>query len=137
MRKTILKKLDKQGLIANYNRVRKNRPSHLPQRVVIWDETFGEGVKTPTVFLTYVEKVKIAKMMDDMGVSLISLGRPSVSGEAKHSIQRIVNEGFEKATLTASAKTNKKEVDDCIECGVREIVLSTSMIKLRNYFLLH
>ena len=40
MRKTIFKKLEAQGLIANYNRLRKNLPPKLPDRVFIWDETF-------------------------------------------------------------------------------------------------
>jgi len=52
MRKTIFKKLEAQGLIANYNRLRKNLPPKLPDRVFIWDETFREGIKAPTVYLT-------------------------------------------------------------------------------------
>jgi hypothetical protein len=50
MRKTIFKKLEAQGLIANYNRLRKNLPPKLPDRVYIWDETFREGIKAPTVY---------------------------------------------------------------------------------------
>ena len=53
MRKTIFKKLEAQGLIANYNRLRKNLPPKLPDRAFIWDETFREGIKAPTVYLTY------------------------------------------------------------------------------------
>jgi hypothetical protein len=45
MRKTIFKKLEAQGLITNYNRLRKNLPPHLPERVFIQDETFREGIK--------------------------------------------------------------------------------------------
>ena len=81
MRKTIFKKLEAQGLIANYNRLRKNLPPKLPERVLIWDETLREGAQTPTVFLTYVEKVKLAKMMDEMGISTITAGFPAISEE--------------------------------------------------------
>jgi len=45
MRKTIFKKLEAQGLIANYNRLRKNLPPKLPDRVFIWDETLGKASK--------------------------------------------------------------------------------------------
>ncbi len=123
MRKTIFKKLEAQGLIANYNRLRKNLPPKLPKRVFIWDETFREALKAPTVFLTYVEQVKIAKLMDDTGVSVINVGFPALSEGEKYNIKRIVNETFKNAKLTASAEGTKKSVDACLECGVKEITV--------------
>jgi len=125
MRKTIFKKLEAQGLIANYNRLRKNLPPKLPERVFIWDETFREGIKAPTVFLTYVEQLKLAKLMDETGVSIINVGFPALSEEDKHNVKRIVNETFEKATLTASAQATKSSVDACLECGIKEITIET------------
>jgi len=126
LRKTIFKKLEAQGLIANYNRLRKNLPPRLPERVFIWDETLREGVQTPTVFLTYVEKVKLAKMLDEIGVSMISVGHPGLSEEDKNGVKRIANEGFQQASLTASARIQKKDVDACLECGIREISMYTA-----------
>jgi isopropylmalate/homocitrate/citramalate synthase len=123
MRKTVFKKLDSQGLIANYNHYRKNLPPKLPDRVFIWDETLREGVQTPTVFLTYVEKVKLAKTMDEMGVSLITIGFPALSEEEKNDVRRIANEGFHQARLAASARMVKSDIDACIECGVPEILI--------------
>jgi len=125
MRKTIFKKLDSQGLIANYNHYRKNLPSKLPERVFIWDETLREGVQTPTVFLTYIEKVKLAKTMDEMGVSLITVGFPALSEEEKNDVRRIANEDFHQARLAASARIVKSDIDACLECGIREILIFT------------
>jgi 2-isopropylmalate synthase len=125
MRKTIFKKLEAQGLIANYNRLRKNLPPNLPERVFIWDETLREGVQTPTVFLTYVEKVKLAKTMDEMGVSLITVGFPALSEEEKNDVRRIANEDFHQARLAASARIVKSDIDACLECGIREILIFT------------
>jgi len=125
MRKTIFKKLDAQGLIANYNHYRKNLPPKLPERVFIWDETLREGVQTPTVFLTYVEKVKLAKTMDEMGVSLINVGFPALSEEEKNDVRRIANEDFHQARLVASARIVKSDIDACLECGIREILIFT------------
>jgi 2-isopropylmalate synthase len=125
MRKTIFRKLDAQGLIANYNHYRKNLPPKLPERVFIWDETLREGVQTPTVFLTYVEKVKLAKTMDEMGVSLITVGFPALSEEEKNDVRRITNEDFHQARLVASARIVKSDIDACLECGIREILIST------------
>jgi len=125
MRKTIFRKLDAQGLIANYNQYRKNLPPKLPERVFIWDETLREGVQTPTVFLTYVEKVKLAKTMDEMGVSLITVGFPALSEEEKNDVRRIANEDFHQARLAVSARIVKSDIDACLECGVREILIFT------------
>jgi isopropylmalate/homocitrate/citramalate synthase len=125
MRKTIFRKLEAQGLIANYNRLRKNLPPKLPEKVVIWDETLREGTQTPTVFLTYVEKVKLAKMMDEMGISFMTVGFPAISEEEKDNIRRILNESFQQARLAASARTVKSDIDACLECGTREMLITT------------
>jgi isopropylmalate/homocitrate/citramalate synthase len=125
LRKTIFKKLEAQGLIANYNRLRKNLPPRLPERVFVCDETLREVVQTPIVFLTYVERVKLAKMMDELGVSVITVGYPALSEEEKNNVRRIANEGFQQASLNASARTLRSEVDACLECGIREIAIFT------------
>jgi 2-isopropylmalate synthase len=123
MRKTIFKKLEAQGLIVNYNRLRKNLPPKLPDRVFVWDETFREGIKSPTVFLTYVEQVKLAKLMDETGVAIINVGFPAISEEEKRNVKRIVNESFQNVKLTASAEPTKASIDACLECGIKEITL--------------
>jgi isopropylmalate/homocitrate/citramalate synthase len=125
MRKTIFKKLEAQGLITNYNHLRKNLPPKLPEEVTIWDETLREGAQALAVFLTYVEKVKLAKMMDEVGVSIISVGFPGLSEEEKNSVKKIANEGFQQANLVASARITKSDVDTCLECGIRELALFT------------
>jgi isopropylmalate/homocitrate/citramalate synthase len=125
MRKTIFKKLEAQGLIANYNHLRRNLPPKLPEKVFIWDETLREGVQAPAVFLTYVEKVKLAKMMDETGVSLITVGFPALSEEEKSTVKKIANEGFQQASLAASARILKSDIDLCLECGIREIPVFT------------
>ncbi len=125
MRKTIFKKLEAQGLIANYNRLRKNLPPKLPDRVFIWDETFREGLKAPTVYLTYVEQVRLAKLMDEAGVSVINMGFPAISEDEKRTVKRIVNESFTQAKLTASAEPTKNSVNACLECGIKEITIES------------
>jgi 2-isopropylmalate synthase len=125
MRKTIFKKLEAQGLITNYNHLRKNLPPKLPETVYIWDESLREGVQALAVFLTYVEKVKLAKMMDEVGVSIISVGFPGLSEEEKNAVKKIANEGFQQASLVASARIIKSDIDTCFDCGIRELSLFT------------
>lgn len=136
MRKTIFKKLEAQGLIANYNRLRKNLPPKLPERVYMQDETFREGIKTPTVFLTYVEQLKLAKLMDESGIAVINVGFPGFSEDDKRKIKRIVNETFQKTQLTASAQPSKSSVDACLECGVKNISIETPINGLNLQYLL-
>jgi isopropylmalate/homocitrate/citramalate synthase len=125
MRKTIFKKLEAQGLIANYNRLRKNLPPKLPDRVFIWDETFREGIKAPTVYLTYVEQVRLAKLMDESGISIINVGFPALSEEEKRTVKRIVNETFTYSKLTASAEPTKNSINACLESGIKEITIES------------
>ncbi len=127
MRKTIFKKLEAQGLIANYNRLRKNLPPKLPDKVYMVDESFREGIKAPTVFLTYVEKLKLAKMMDETGIAVINVGFPGLSEDEKRSVKRIVNETFEKVQLTASSTASKASVDACLEVGMKEINIEAAI----------
>lgn len=123
MRKTIFKKLEAEGLIANYNRLRKNLPPRLPDRVFIWDETFRESLKMPTAFLTYVEQVKLAKLMDESGIAVINLGFPALSESDKNNVKRLANESFKNAKLTASAQATKESIDACLECGIKEVTI--------------
>jgi isopropylmalate/homocitrate/citramalate synthase len=134
MRKTIFKKLEAQGLIANYNRLRKNLPPKLPDRVFIWDETFREGIKAPTVYLTYVEQVRLAKLMDEAGVAIINVGFPAISEDEKRNVKRIVNETFTYSKLTASAEATKNSVTACLECGIKEITIESPINGLNLQF---
>jgi isopropylmalate/homocitrate/citramalate synthase len=134
MRKTIFKKLEAQGFIMNYNHLRKNLPPKLPDRVFIWDETLREGSQAPAAFLTYVEKVKLAKMMDEMGVSIIAVGFPASSEEEKTAVRKIANEGFQQASLAASARPIKSDIDACLDCGIREIPIFTPFNGLNLQF---
>ena len=134
MRKTIFKKLEAQGLIANYNRLRKNLPPKLPDRAFIWDETFREGIKAPTVYLTYVEQVRLAKLMDESGVSIINVGFPALSEDEKRTVKRIVNETFTSSKLTASAEPNKNSVDACLECGIKDVTIESPINGLNLQF---
>ncbi len=130
MKKTVFRKLRSQNLIENYNRFRKTLPSKLPKRVFIWDETLLESENTPTVFLTYSERVRLAKYMDELGVSIINIGFPGFSEEEKDTIRRLSNETFTQARLAASARAEKEDIDACLNSHIQEIALSTPFNQL-------
>jgi 2-isopropylmalate synthase len=136
MKKTVFRKLRAQSLIENYNRFRKALPTKLPDRVFIWDETLIEGENTPTVFLTYGERVRLAQMLDETGVSIINIGFPGFSEEEKETVRRISNENFTQAKLAASARTTREDIDACLNSHIREIALSTPFNNLNLKYVL-
>jgi 2-isopropylmalate synthase len=130
MRKTIFRKLRAEGLIEDYNGFRKNLPPRLSGRIFVWDETLREGEKTPGIFLTYTEKVRLAQMLDDVGVAVINLGFPGFSEEESNAARRLSNESFQNVTLAASARPTKNDVDACLGCGLDEILISSPFNEL-------
>jgi isopropylmalate/homocitrate/citramalate synthase len=136
VKKTVFRKLKAQNLIENYNRFRKTLPTRLPDRVFIWDETLTEGEHTPTVFLTYGERVRLAQLLDETGVSIINIGFPGFSEDEKEAVRRLSNENFTQARLAASARTIRKDIDACLNSHIREIALSTPFNNLNLKYVL-
>jgi isopropylmalate/homocitrate/citramalate synthase len=125
VKKTVFKNLRTQNLIENYNRFKKTLPSKMPKRVFIWDETLIEGENTPTVFMKYSERVRLATVMDELGVAIINLGFPGLSADEKESVRRLSNESFTQARLVASARIRRNDVDACLNSSIREILMAT------------
>jgi isopropylmalate/homocitrate/citramalate synthase len=136
VKKTVFRKLRAENLIENYNRFRKTLPSRLPNRIFIWDETLIEGENTPTVFLAYSERVKLAKSMDELGVSIINIGFPGFSDTERDAVRRLSNETFSQARLAASARTVKADVDACLNSSIQEIAISTPINRLNLQYVL-
>jgi isopropylmalate/homocitrate/citramalate synthase len=65
-------------------------------------------------------------MMDEMGVSAIEVGFPGISDQEKASIKKIANEGFQQASIAASSRIMKSDIDACLECGIRDISINTA-----------
>jgi isopropylmalate/homocitrate/citramalate synthase len=136
VKKTVFRKLRAENLIEDYNRFRKTLPSKLPKRIFIWDETLIEGENTPTVFLTYSERVKLAKSMDELGVSIINIGFPGFSENEKDAVRRLSNETFSQAKLAASARTARADVDACLNSSIQEVAISTPINRLNLEYVL-
>jgi len=136
VKKTVFRKLRAQNLIENYNRFRKTLPSKLPKKVFIWDETLIESENTPTVFMKYSERVRLATAIDELGVSIINIGFPGFSADEKEAVRRLSNESFTQARLAASARIKRGDIDACLNSNIREIALSTPFNNLNlNYVL--
>lgn len=122
-----------EKLLVNYNTLPEICSPHLPKCVYIWDETLRDGEQTPGVLLTPSEKLEIAKLMDEMGVSIIAVGYPAVSEMEKQAVKLVTSEGLSKAKVAAPARPTKKDIDLVIECNADEIpiFLATSDLHLK------
>ncbi len=110
--------MEEENLIRNYV-LQEEIIKDLPEKVVFWEETLRDGEQTPGVFFTVDEKLKIAKMLDDMGVGIMDVGIPVVSKEEFKAVKAVASEGL-KATIIGAARTVKSDIDACIDAGVDE-----------------
>ncbi len=90
--------------------------------IKIVDGTLREGEQSPGVFFTKEEKLQIAVELDRIGAPLLDVGMPSVSTEEREAISAIAREGL-KASIGVSARLNRDEIDQALDCGVGEVFI--------------
>ncbi|MFW9935614.1 MAG: hypothetical protein ACFFDU_08985, partial [Candidatus Thorarchaeota archaeon] len=128
---TLTKELEDARLIVNYNRREYLRSPMTPDRVWIWDETLRDGEQTAGTLLTINEKVEIAKLMDEVGVTIIAAGFPMVSDEEKQTIKLLSEEGFKQAKLAAPARAVIGDIQACLDSGADIIPIFIAPSRLR------
>ena len=101
-------------------------------RVRIFDTTLRDGEQTPGVALSPEKKLSIAKRLDELGVDAIEAGFPVISDGEQQGIKLITKAGL-KAEICGLARTNKKDIDAAIDCGLKYIhtFIATSDIHLQ------
>ncbi|HVL87494.1 MAG TPA: homoaconitate hydratase [Candidatus Thermoplasmatota archaeon] len=106
-------------LVHNYV-VEANLPRRMPPRVVFWDETLRDGEQTPGVYFTPDEKVQLAKVFDDLGITILNCGIPAVSDKELQSVKRIAAEGLRNASVLAACRTLRSDIDACLKSDADE-----------------
>ena len=99
--------------------------------VRIFDTTLRDGEQTPGVALSPKQKLSIAQKLDELGVDAIETGFPIVSNGEREGIKLITSANL-SAELCGLARTNKKDIDAAIDCGLKYIhtFIATSDIHL-------
>ncbi len=99
--------------------------------VRIFDTTLRDGEQTPGVSLSPEKKLNIAKKLDELGIDAIETGFPVISDGEREAVKMISSENL-KAELCGLARTNKKDIDAAIDCGLNYIhtFIATSDIHL-------
>ena len=116
--------MTEEKLVFNYN-LEGNVTRKLPEKIYFWDETLRDGEQTPGVFYTVDEKIELAKLIDEIGVSIINCGIPVVSESDFKAIKAIANERL-NAVILAAARTKLSDIDACLKCDVDEISVFVS-----------
>src|SRR5471032_2542186 len=79
-------------------------------RVVIFDTTMRDGEQAPGCSMNLEEKLRIAAVLEEMGVDVIEAGFPIASNgdfEAVREVARLVR----NSSIAALARTSKKDID--------------------------
>lgn len=106
---------------------------NLNGEVQICDTTLRDGHQTPGVVFTVEEKVKIAKLLDEIGVHQIEAGVPVSSHREEEAVRRIVKE-VKEASVMGWSRAVPRDVDAVVRCGVDAITISmaTSDLHLKH-----
>ena len=89
----------------------------------IIDTTLRDGEQAPGVVFHLNEKLRIARMLDDMGIPELEIGTPAMGVNEIADMKAIVQSGFRFKTL-AWCRAAKKDIDVAIETGTDGINIS-------------
>lgn len=109
-------------------------------RVIIFDTTLRDGEQSPGCSMNLEEKLKMAKLLDEMGVDVIEAGFPVASEgdfEAVHEISKVVKNAVvcglsraKTADIQASADAIQPAIDD--GRGRIHTFISTSPLHMKH-----
>jgi homocitrate synthase NifV len=89
------------------------------------DTTLRDGEQTAGVVFANEEKVRIARLLDMLGVDQIEAGIPVMGYEEQECIKKIVRQKL-KASIMAWSRAVVKDVATSLSCGVDAVALSIS-----------
>jgi homocitrate synthase NifV len=87
------------------------------------DTTLREGEQTAGVVFANQEKIRIAKLLDEIGVDQIEAGIPTMGGDERDTIEKIAHLGL-KASILGWNRANTADIKTSIDCGVDAVAIS-------------
>lgn len=94
--------------------------------IIIVDTTLRDGEQTAGVVFSNQEKIRMAKMLDEIGVQQLEVGVPIMGGSEKEAVKRIAGLGLETSLMA----WNRASIDDImhsLDCGVDAVAISISI----------
>ncbi|QLH74375.1 MAG: homocitrate synthase [Methanomassiliicoccales archaeon] len=93
--------------------------------LVICDTTLRDGEQAAGIVFANLEKLRIAKLLDEIGVQQIEAGIPAMGGDEKKAIKKIAGLGL-SASILGWNRANKEDIDHSIDCDVDSVAISMS-----------
>ena len=92
-------------------------------RVKIDDTTLRDGEQTAGVVFANREKVRIARLLDEIGVDQIEAGIAAMGGDERDTIEEIAHLGL-RASVLGWNRANTNDIKTTLDCGVDAIAIS-------------
>lgn len=96
------------------------------KEIYIVDTTLRDGEQTAGVVFANDEKIAIASMLSELGVDQLEVGIPTMGGDEKDAIKRIVKRNL-KSSIMAWNRAVIKDIEESIDCGVDAVAISISV----------
>lgn len=95
--------------------------------ILLYDTTLRDGTQGEKISFTVLDKMKIAKKLDDLGIHYIEGGWPGSNAKDKEFFESAKKETFKNSKLTAFGSTHKygirpeddKNLNAILECGAK------------------
>jgi len=119
-------------LISDYNSVENTKMEHLPKHVTFFDTSLRDGEQMPGVSFTDPEKLKIAEILNRLGVDSIEAGFP-INSKPEFEIVKAINQQGFTSHIYGLARALMPDVEVCIQADLKyiHIFISSSPIHLK------
>ncbi len=98
---------------------------HPEDAIKIDDTTLRDGEQTAGVVFANEEKVRIARLLDEIGVHQIEVGIPAMGGDEKETIRHIAGLDL-GASILAWNRAVISDLEHSLDCGVNAVAISMS-----------
>ncbi len=115
-----------KGWLHNYNvEYHEEKGTNFPGQIIIGDQTLRDGEQQTGVLFNPEEKVEIAKIFSEMGISTVEIGFPAVSEEEIKACKMIHAENFRFLPFVM-CRARQSDIDKALEADAKAIDLFTS-----------
>ncbi len=83
-------------------------------RVVIFDTTLRDGEQSPGASMNLEEKLRLARVLEELGVDVIEAGFPIASNGDFEAVRAIAGQA-RRSTIAGLARAQRKDIDRCAE----------------------
>ncbi len=93
--------------------------------VIFCDTTLRDGEQAAGIVFANIEKLRIAKLLDELGVQQIECGIPAMGGDEKKAIRKIAQMGL-NASVLGWNRASLEDLEHSLDCDVDSVAISMS-----------